>query len=109
MRSSVRVAIVANYRRPDPVRALTCTALPCRRDKVFIERSQVSGDEMLAEDGVVHVLDDVIMPDRGQCWARQSGDTAWSGEIWFDSRVMSGDCEMWSFIVVSNEFSVVTL
>ena len=36
------------------------------RDKVFIERSEAGSVEMMTEDGLVHALDDVIIPDRGQ-------------------------------------------
>ena len=41
-----------------------------RRDSVFVDRTRMTQDEISGQNGVVHVLDDLLIPDRGQSESR---------------------------------------
>ncbi|XP_037086624.1 transforming growth factor-beta-induced protein ig-h3-like [Pollicipes pollicipes] len=36
----------------------------CNRDSVFVDRSKITQDEIAGQNGVIHMLDDLLIPDR---------------------------------------------
>ena len=44
------------------------------RQSVFVDRSRMTQEEVSGQNGVVHVLDDLLIPDRGQLQFQLYGD-----------------------------------
>lgn len=51
----------------------------CDISGTFVETTRMRGNFNLGQNGIVHMIDDVLLPDRGECWA--VGVASWLGGV----------------------------